>query len=143
MVVLRTAEHGDLKGVLEVEYESFSEPNPGLLMRLCGVMDTLIVCVRDSFVIGYILSVPTSMDSARVVSLAVRRRYRRNGFGRMLLQESLDQLEGMGVGRVELEVRVSNRAARELYRDLGFVRVGRKPGYYNDGEDAVVMERSV
>lgn len=141
MVVLRTAESGDLAGLLEVEHECFRETNADLLMRLCGVTDTLVVCVEGVEVLGYVLSVPTSEERARVVSLAVRRGYRRNGLGTALLRESLDRLRDLGVGWVELEVRVSNEAALSLYSDLGFVRAGRKPGYYNDGEDAVLMEK--
>jgi ribosomal-protein-alanine N-acetyltransferase len=39
-----------------------------------------------------------------------------------------------------LEVRLSNRAAQELYRRFGFVSVGARTGYYQDnGEDALVM----
>jgi ribosomal-protein-alanine N-acetyltransferase len=39
-----------------------------------------------------------------------------------------------------LEVRLSNRAARELYARFGFKPVGVRPRYYSDnGEDALIM----
>jgi len=38
-------------------------------------------------------------------------------------------------------VRPSNRPALNLYKSLGFVPVGRRPGYYEDtGEDALILE---
>jgi ribosomal-protein-alanine N-acetyltransferase len=40
---------------------------------------------------------------------------------------------------VKLEVRDSNDVARSLYRDVGFEPARRVPGYYEDGEDALVM----
>jgi ribosomal protein S18 acetylase RimI-like enzyme len=40
---------------------------------------------------------------------------------------------------VLLEVRASNRAALGLYAAAGFERRGLRPGYYADGECAVVM----
>ncbi len=48
-----------------------------------------------------------------------------------------------GVTEVILEVRASNQPALGLYRRLGFVETGRRPGYYMDppepAEDAVLM----
>ena len=38
-----------------------------------------------------------------------------------------------------LEVRASNAAAIALYEQLGFQHVGRRRGYYPDGEDACLM----
>jgi ribosomal-protein-alanine N-acetyltransferase len=41
---------------------------------------------------------------------------------------------------MELEVRISNRAAIALYERAGFVQDGRRRGYYRDPEeDAVLM----
>jgi ribosomal protein S18 acetylase RimI-like enzyme len=40
-----------------------------------------------------------------------------------------------------LEVRESNSAALNLYRNMGFQEVSRRPNYYQDtGETAVVMK---
>jgi ribosomal-protein-alanine N-acetyltransferase len=39
-----------------------------------------------------------------------------------------------------LEVRLSNRSARDLYAKFGFKPVGVRPRYYSDnGEDALIM----
>jgi len=38
-----------------------------------------------------------------------------------------------------LEVRRSNRGARNMYESYGFAEIGVRPRYYEDGEDAVVM----
>ena len=44
------------------------------------------------------------------------------------------------IERITLEVRDSNTAAQSLYEKLGFVRVGRRKGYYSDNnEDAIIM----
>ena len=43
--------------------------------------------------------------------------------------------------RVLLEVRAGNPAARGFYRAQGFREVGRRPAYYTDGEDAVLLSR--
>jgi ribosomal-protein-alanine N-acetyltransferase len=44
---------------------------------------------------------------------------------------------------VTLEVRLSNRPARDLYARFGFKPVGVRPRYYSDnGEDALIMWRT-
>ncbi len=40
---------------------------------------------------------------------------------------------------VLLEVRASNQPAMQLYKSMGFQRVGLRQEYYHDGEDAVLM----
>ena len=44
-----------------------------------------------------------------------------------------------GVNALTLEVRVSNTAAIKLYENFGLKSVGRRKGYYEDGEDALIM----
>ena len=41
---------------------------------------------------------------------------------------------------MSLEVRVSNLAAINLYQQMGFAEVGRRKRYYENGEDALMME---
>jgi len=45
--------------------------------------------------------------------------------------------------RVKLEVRESNEPALSLYREFGFKLQRTLPRYYDDGEDAYVLVRSL
>jgi ribosomal protein S18 acetylase RimI-like enzyme len=77
---------------------------------------------------------------AEVLDLRVLASCRRRGYGRQLLEASLQALAP--VRRVDLEVRASNEAALGLYRDLGFRETGRRPQYYGTPggrEDAILM----
>ena len=40
-----------------------------------------------------------------------------------------------------LEVRAGNVAAQQLYGAAGFMQDGRRPRYYPDGEDALLLRR--
>ncbi len=60
------------------------------------------------------------------------------GVGTSLVQEAIAQCASRSL---LLEVRVSNVGAQEFYLALGFNFIGRAKGYYNDGEDALLMER--
>jgi [ribosomal protein S18]-alanine N-acetyltransferase len=78
-------------------------------------------------------------DEMHVLTLATLADFRRRGLGRALMMHALDEARLRGTRLVLLEVRRSNQAAVELYRDLGFAIVGVRTRYYLDGEDAMEM----
>ncbi|MFK7929495.1 MAG: ribosomal protein S18-alanine N-acetyltransferase [Myxococcota bacterium] len=80
-------------------------------------------------------------DEAEVVTIAVHPQFRRQGLAQALLRDAMARWQHAGVQRVFLEVRTDNAAAIALYGALQFTHVGRRPGYYRDGCDAVVMAR--
>lgn len=139
-VAVRQAYPHDIQGVLHVENACFDEHNYQVLVRLCGFSDTFLVYDVGDQIAGYILAVPVGSEDARVLSVGVLPEYRQNGFGRALMNEAIRRLRSKGFETLSLEVRVSNTAAKSLYHDLGFVKVGRKDSYYSDGEDAFDMK---
>jgi len=79
------------------------------------------------------------VGEGHITSLAVAEEARRRGHGRRLVRGLVALAGSLGLGEVTLEVRASNGAARALYAGCGFEEVGERPGYYADGEDAVIM----
>ena len=60
-----------------------------------------------------------------------------------LLAEVIAFAGRSGAQSLYLEVRVSNTIARKFYADYGFVPTYLRKGYYENGEDALIMEREV
>ncbi len=80
------------------------------------------------------------LDEAHVTAIGVSSRYRGQGIGELLMMAAVDLAAERGCKFVTLEVRVSNTVAQSLYRKLGFIQVGVRPGYYsNNHEDAFIM----
>ncbi|GAB4218500.1 MAG: ribosomal protein S18-alanine N-acetyltransferase [Synechococcales cyanobacterium] len=80
------------------------------------------------------------VDEAHLVMLVVDPRYRRQGLGRRLVQHLLAIAKEQGCGWALLEVRQSNEAAQQLYRQLGFAVLGVRRHYYQDPiEDALIL----
>jgi len=76
----------------------------------------------------------------QINNLAVDPLHRRMGYGSALLSNVLALARSEGCSTAALEVRPSNRPARELYSRFGFREVGRRKGYYQDTqEDAILM----
>ena len=79
---------------------------------------------------------------AELIDLIVAPSARGLGIGRTILEQSSSALINLGCRTVELEVRESNKAARALYKKVGFVRTGRRRNYYpseSGREDAILM----
>jgi len=83
------------------------------------------------------------VDELHITNLAVAPEVRRCGMAAALLEESMNRGVEAGAVWCQLEVRASNCPARELYRRLGFKPLGKRKGYYCNGEDAVVMGREL
>ncbi len=81
-----------------------------------------------------------SSGTAWIATIAVDPHFQRQGIGRALLHacESRIQLD-----RVKLTVRVSNHGAISLYEKEGYRTTDIWRGYYKDGEDGLVMEKSL
>ena len=78
-------------------------------------------------------------DQAEILTFGVAPACRRSGLGRALLVEAMAELRASGVKRLYLEVDQGNEPALELYRALGGVPVGKRPGYYEHGADAAIF----
>jgi ribosomal-protein-alanine N-acetyltransferase len=78
-------------------------------------------------------------DEAEILTLAVAPPARGRGIGAAVLSAGLAEAVARGVRACFLEVAAANVAARALYAAAGFAEVGRRPGYYEDGADALVL----
>ncbi|WP_271854200.1 ribosomal protein S18-alanine N-acetyltransferase [Planococcus maritimus] len=80
------------------------------------------------------------MDEAHITNIAISPQQRGNKYGEALMREAMDQARAQGAKLMTLEARVSNIAALNLYKKLGFQNGGIRKGYYTDNqEDAIVM----
>ena len=79
------------------------------------------------------------LDEIHVHALGVSASLRRQGVAAALMNQVLGWARVNAIAIVHLEQRASNHASRELYGSLGFVVVGRRPRYYRDGEDALLL----
>jgi ribosomal-protein-alanine N-acetyltransferase len=93
---------------------------------------------EDGALQGYALAARTQAE-VEIRSLAVAPAHRRAGIARRLLAALLEAVRAGGARGAFLEVRRSNHAAQQLYTTAGFAPCGERPGYYADGETAIVM----
>lgn len=73
-----------------------------------------------------------------IATIGVLPEYRRQGIATALILEC-EKLLNTAV--VRLNVRRSNLEAISLYKQLGYVQISIWPGYYLDGEEALILEK--
>ena len=93
-------------------------------------------------IVGFIF-VMTSQGTGHITTVGVAPEHRRRGLAQKMLRHAEKALSNREITTLSLEVRVSNIAAQSLYRGLGYTTVQRLNNYYNNGEDAFLMVKSL
>jgi ribosomal-protein-alanine N-acetyltransferase len=132
----------DVPAVHKIESASFPTPWPDYAFRqelqTNRLAHYLIVRIgREAVAYGGLWLM---VDEAHITTIAVLPDWRRHGIGGRLMLGLMDVALVLNARVVTLEVRLSNRPARDLYARFGFKPVGVRPRYYSDnGEDALIM----
>jgi ribosomal-protein-alanine N-acetyltransferase len=140
---VRQVRSSDLLALHALDKEVFGEfAYPLFVLR--QFMDVhsrhLLVVDADPPLCGYLLAAYAARASdAWLLGIGVQREYRACGYGRQLLELSLDRLHADGARSVRLTVKPENHSAIMLYESVGFRRTGFEPQYYGDGEDRFEM----
>ena len=143
MIVYEKMNSTHIAAVAQLERDNFSMPwsEKVLETELRNPLSLWLVARMDDTVVGYI-GAQIVPDEADMMNIAVADDHRRCGIGRELVLQLISQLKAQGVRSLSLEVRVSNIPAISLYEELGFEKVGRRPGYYQKPkEDAYILRK--
>ena len=141
-IIIRRMSREDLDAVTAVEQATFAVPWSRESFRReleQNVAARYLVAEADGQVIGY-AGAWVILDESHITNIAVLEAWRGRGIGKQLTQALVQYLSNLGASYATLEVRVSNERAQNLYKELGFVSVGKRKRYYEDnGEDAFLM----
>ncbi len=141
-VRLRELRRRDLRAVTAIEADRNRDPWSRALFA--GELDRpgddrhWLVASAGVTVVGF-GGVMYAAGEAHMLNLAVAAAWSGRGIGRRLCEALLAEAARRAATGFTLEVRASNTVAQALYAGLGFDSAGVRPGYYPDGEDAVIM----
>lgn len=140
-MIIREFRRQDIKRVLEIENASFKDRYPAkILLDIFNLGAGFLVAQQDNIVVGYIIFWIRFEDEGHIISIAVDDEYRRNNVGSQLLKTALEIFKRYNLTHIKLEVRVSNEGAIKFYDEMGFNKSKILNKYYEDHEDAVLME---
>jgi ribosomal protein S18 acetylase RimI-like enzyme len=139
---IRAATLFDLTSLQKLEQICFLEdawPIFDLVAVLTFANVVRLKAIRENQMVGFIAGDPRPSEGLSwIATLGVLPEYRNLGIGKALLSTCEQQLQS---SRMRLCVRPTNLAALELYRQSGYETIDQWKKYYNDGGDALVMEK--
>ena len=154
-LAIRRATEDDVTEIVLLERETATAPHwavadyAGMLRRSGsgsgsgGLKRVLFVAAEGrnvcGFAVGKVVRIGREIEG-ELESVVVHAGMRRQGVGSSLCRAVIEWAREEGAGKILLEVRAGSAGAVRLYGGLGFVAMGRRPGYYhNPAEDAVLM----
>lgn len=140
----RLADVKDVPALLDIERASFATPwtlgeieeelyKPLARVWVAEVEGRLAAFGIQWFVVG----------EAQLANIAVHPDFRGRGLGKEMMIRLLANARSEGMEKMTLEVRTGNTAAIELYLALGFIETCRRPHFYEDQDEAILMEKPI
>lgn len=139
-MIIRKFTPNDLKRVYEIENMSFDQSyGINIFKQLYDMGIGFLVAEKDNYVIGYVMFWIKYENQGHIISIAVDKNYRRLGAGTELLIRAISILSLLRIDAIYLEVKDTNIAARSFYKKFNFIEDRVVPGYYENGDGAVIM----
>ena len=143
-IAVRRATADDLEGLAAVELACFADPwSPSSLETELRAAHGRAWLIEQEGRIAASLVGWQLFEELHINRLGVLPALRQLGLGRHLLAQAISESRSEGATLALLELRADNHAALALYRGAGFGDCGVRKRYYNDGTDAVLMNKAL
>ena len=109
-----------------------------LAKELENPLSTYIVAINNNEVVGY-AGLWQPIDEGHITNIVTKLDKRGNKIASNMLEELIKIAKNRKLKCVTLEVNVHNEIAINLYKKYDFKEVGKRPKYYNNIDDALIM----
>jgi ribosomal-protein-alanine N-acetyltransferase len=134
---------GQLSSILKIEKSVFKDPwTAASFVEVMSFSPDCWAALAGDEVVGYVVT-QWILDEIHILNIAVAAEMHRKGVGTRLLDYVITEGLKHNMKDVFLEVRVGNSAAISLYERFEFKALTIRKKYYTDGEDALVMHRTL
>jgi ribosomal-protein-alanine acetyltransferase len=144
-ISIRRGTKRDLNKLISIEEKCFDSDRfrPTHMRYLLWRPDSVVFIAEISKnAVGFIIAVCRKGGKrARIHTIDVLPEFRRQGIGAALLAEIERTAIERGAEKIALEVRADNFGAKKMYRNCGYEIDHMVAGYYQDGMDALKMEK--
>jgi len=134
----------DLKAIapkLKSDFDDFWNENI-LESELENINSYYIIAKENNDIIGF-GGLWKSVDDIHITNIVIKKDSRKQGFGTAILAELINQSKIFGYNIVTLEVNENNLPAISLYKKFGFKEVGIRKRYYNNIDNAIIMNLNI
>lgn len=140
-VIIRPISVSDVSRIIDLEMTYLGETigSDMLISENTNPTIKFLAIEKNNLLLGYI-GCYHILDECEVLNFVIDGAFQRKGYGQMLFNELLRQVEPK---RVILDVRVNNQKGINFYIKNGFKQISVRKNYYLDGTDALVMEKII
>ena len=129
-----------IKNILTTDFDEFWNYNV-FKEELQSENSKYLVAKFNNEIIGF-AGIKIIIDEADIMNIVIKKIYRNNGFGTLLLEKLITLCKSLNLKSVSLEVNEINTSAIHLYENFGFEKVGNRKNYYN-GSNAILMKKNL
>ena len=96
------------------------------------------VAKEEKEIVGFVGAL-INVDFTEITNIVVKKDFRKLGIGKMLLEKIIEETKKINKEMICLEVNENNISAINLYKKYRFEEVGRRKKYYDQKDDAILM----
>lgn len=144
-MIVRPMELNDLDKIIVLENDLYKKPwnkNQFKYEIEENEFSYSFILEDDGTLIGYYIFWKL-FENANITKVSIAREFQGRGLANILLLDCLKRIKLLECEVVDLEVRVSNFKAVNLYKKHEFIQTHVRKGYYEDGEDALILEKKI
>lgn len=127
--------------ILETDFDNFWNYNI-FKSELENGNSKYLVAKINSQIVGFAGIIPI-IDECEISNIVVHKDFRNQKIGSFLLQQLIDLAVSLNLKIINLEVRESNISAIKLYKKFGFEVCGLRKKYYDNTQNAILMQKKL
>lgn len=108
----------------------------------CDNSYVIVAKNTDNTIVGF-AGLKTILDEADIMNIVVKKDFRHNGIGSILLENLINYSKNTNMKTITLEVNENNLSAIRLYDKFSFDKLGIRKKYYNGESDAIIMSKQL
>lgn len=144
-MLVRLMEEKDIPIILKMEQSLYKSPWTLKMFEeelFNNKFAYMFVLCSEEHILGY-YGIWIVNDYATITKVSICKELQGKKLSNILMTDLINRCIDANASVIDLEVRVSNIPAKSLYEKYGFENVGIRKGYYDDGEDAIVMVKTL
>ncbi len=143
-MIVRALENKDLQEIEQIEESLYKNPwnREAFLRDLENDIAFNYVLEHEGVIIGY-YGFWIMFDNVDITKVSIRKELQGKGLSNILMNDFFSRIKNLDIKTITLEVRVSNSKAINLYKKYGFKEIAKRKQYYDDLEDAYILQKEV
>ncbi len=137
---MNLSDFNNIKDILTTEFDNFWSKNI-LNDELLNPHSKYIVAKLKNEIVGF-AGLKIIFDEADIMNIVVKKSYRKNGIGTLLLKNLINIANNLNLNILTLEVNEKNLNAIHLYECFNFEKIGTRKNYYKNNT-AIIMQKQL